>query len=277
MISRSDTTTIFRSAGGAALAADVIGDGPPVLLLHGVGQTRGSWLKTARRLADIGYRAITLDARGHGGSDWSVEGYGLDLFANDLAAVVASVGGTPAVVGASMGGLTALYAAGRSDPVPLSALLLVDIAMRPNAAGRDRIMAFMNAHPDGFATVEEAAAAVSAYLPQRTRPKGTAGLQRNLRERHGRFYWHWDPTLIETDRWPSVEMQAAARRVRIPTLLIRGGDSEMVDAAAVADMRAWLPDIEITVVDGAGHMVAGDANTPFADSVVAFLQQHYPA
>jgi pimeloyl-ACP methyl ester carboxylesterase len=251
------------------------------LLLHGGGQTRGSWRRTAERLAAQGYRAIALDARGHGESDWSETGYPMDVFAGDLAGVIREVGGAPAVVGASLGGLTGIWALGGPNPPPASCLVLVDIATRLNLAGVEAIGAFMTANPDGFATLEEAADAVSKYMTHRPRPKDVSGLRKNLRERNGRLYWHWDPKFLHqtpdpNTSWGPNDLDDRAARILLPTLLVRGGKSEVVDEAAITHALAIMPKAEAANVAEAGHMVAGDANTVFADEIIAFLKRVYP-
>src|SRR4051794_5140864 len=76
---------------------------PTVVFLHGGGQTRHSWRGTADAVADRGWTAVTVDARGHGESEWSPDGtYRLPSFAEDLAAVVASLDPPVVLVGASM-------------------------------------------------------------------------------------------------------------------------------------------------------------------------------
>ena len=77
---------------GLTLAVDKRGPatGRPVVLLHGGGQTRHSWRRVARRLADERYFAISYDARGHGDSDWAGEGdYSASAQAHDLDTVLA--------------------------------------------------------------------------------------------------------------------------------------------------------------------------------------------
>jgi pimeloyl-ACP methyl ester carboxylesterase len=102
-----------------------------VLLLHGGGQTRHSWSGTAQSIAAQGWTAVSVDARGHGDSDWAPDGdYSIDALIADLAAVVAAVtpagGERPVLVGASMGGMTALIGQGERGDLA-RALVLVDI------------------------------------------------------------------------------------------------------------------------------------------------------
>src|SRR5699024_31719 len=115
-----------------------------------------------------------------------------------------------------------------------SALVLVDVVPRVEREGTDRISRFMTGNPDGFANFEEAADAVAAYLPHRPRPKSTGGLRKNLRQRDdGRWYWHWDPEFVTGELRPETHrlverMCDAARRVRVPALLVRGTLSDVV-------------------------------------------------
>ncbi|KKC27878.1 alpha/beta fold hydrolase [Sphingomonas sp. SRS2] len=272
------------TADGLRLVGDVGGrpGAPTVILMHGGGQTRHAWAGTMGRLIDQGYRVVNLDARGHGDSDWSPSGdYGLQAMARDLRTVLATVGRPVALVGASMGGMTAFLAAGESDEPIADALVMVDIVLRPAKAGSERITSFMRANPEGFATIEEAADAVAAYYPERTRPKDISGLNKNLRLReNGRLYWHWDPRLldsIQSAEPPNLPgILQVAHRVTLPILLVRGGKSDIVDEAGVKEMLELVPQTEIFDVPGAGHMVAGDKNDPFSAGVIAFLEKHLP-
>src|ERR1700760_3352135 len=199
----STVETIQLRGAGLDLAADVAGpaDGPTVLFLHGSGQTRQSWGDALRAAAARGYRAYALDQRGHGDSEWSPDGaYSLEVFCADLRALIPQLGAPPVLVGASLGGLVGMLVGGTPQP-PLRALVLVDITPRVEMEGAKEVVAFMASAPQGFATLEEAADAVAAYLPHRSRPRSTDGLRRNLRQRgDGRWYWHWDPAFMSMGR-----------------------------------------------------------------------------
>jgi pimeloyl-ACP methyl ester carboxylesterase len=273
---------------GNRLAADAAGpeDGPPVLLLHGGGQTRHSWGTTLDVLAAGGWRAYSVDLRGHGESDWAADGdYTLDAFAGDIRAAVASLGRPAALVGASLGGLSALAAVG-ADPASgtATALVLVDVAPRIEEAGRDRIARFMMEHMEsGFASLEDVADAIAGYNPHRPRPKDLSGLRKNLRQRDGRWYWHWDPAFVQgglgspdetrTALIDRSELEAAARRVTIPVLVVRGLVSDLLSEEGARELIELVPHGELVSVAGAGHMVAGDRNDLFNDAVVGFLSR----
>lgn len=271
----------FAGHGGLGLAADAWGDpeAPPVVLLHGGGQTRHAWGGTAEALAREGWHAVALDLRGHGESEWAPDGdYSAEAFVRDVRAVASAFREPPVLVGASLGGIAALLAEGES-PAPLCrGLVLVDIAVRIEVEGALRIIQFMRARPEGFASLEEAADAVAAYLPHRRRPRDLSGLARNLRRgADGRLRWHWDPAFLEPGRGPRpgqdpARLERAARALRVPTLLVRGRLSDLLSEAGARHFLALAPHARFADVSDAGHMVAGDRNDAFTDAVVAFLR-----
>jgi pimeloyl-ACP methyl ester carboxylesterase len=272
------------------LVADAYGNAkdPPVVLLHGGGQTRHSWDHSARMLGDAGWYALTVDLRGHGDSSWSPDGdYSFERFAEDVRTIALSLPAKPALVGASLGGMASLLAVGEADKAIASGLVLVDIAPRVEVAGVARIRAFMRQGLGGFPDLEAAADAVSTYNPHRPRPKDLSGLKKNLRlKEDGRWYWHWDPRFMALqepdepglDGIPSTRMvqaerlEDAARNLTLPTLLVRGASSDLLSEEGAAAMLALVPHATQVDVAGAGHMVAGDRNDRFNAAVVDFLE-----
>ncbi|SJZ31187.1 Pimeloyl-ACP methyl ester carboxylesterase [Enhydrobacter aerosaccus] len=271
---------------GNRLAASVVGRGdqPAILLAHGGGQTRHAWGNTIRKLSARGYRAIALDLRGHGDSDWSEHGrYELDAFAEDLIAVARHLGRPPAIVGASLGGLAALVAEGEKAPGTFSSLTLVDVTPRMEMAGIDRIVGFMTAHVQkGFGSIDEAADVIADYLPHRQRRRNLNGLTKNLRlGPDGRYRWHWDPRFITNVQPPEHErrferLENAARRVGCPIHLVRGGMSDLVSEEVTKAFLELVPGARYSNVADAGHMVVGDQNDRFSDAVLGFLETLYP-
>jgi pimeloyl-ACP methyl ester carboxylesterase len=271
--------------GDVALAADAYGDprDPPVVLLHGGGQTRHSWGATAADLGSSGWHAITVDLRGHGESDWSPDhGYGLDRFGEDVVRVADHIGGSPVLIGASLGGNAALAALGYR-PALVAALVLVDVSPFLQPAGTSRIRDFMTANAaQGFGSLEEAADAIAAYLPHRPRPSNLDGLRKNLRQNDGRWFWHWDPAFMSSpddqavQRNPiidAVQLGAAASSLRVPTLLVRGGQSDVLSREDAARFINLVPHAEFATVGGAHHMVAGDDNAIFEQVLADFLDR----
>jgi pimeloyl-ACP methyl ester carboxylesterase len=253
--------------------------GRPVLLFaHGFGQTRGAWNDAATTLAAAGCCCVTFDSRGHGESDWLVGGdYRMDQFADDLRRLAALQSQPPILVGASMGGLLGLVLAGEVRPAPFRALMLVDITPRWETAGVERILAFMQAYPDGFANYAEAAERIAGYLPQRRARKSEEQLRPLLRESSdGRLRWHWDPALLtgvvrESERYQP-RLQAAAAQIDVPVLLLSGARSDVVSRATVNEFLQLVPHAQHIQLPHATHMLAGDANDAFTREVARFVQ-----
>jgi pimeloyl-ACP methyl ester carboxylesterase len=258
-------------------------DDPPVLLLHGGGQTRQSWLGTARRLAAARRYAVALDMRGHGESTWAPSGeYRVANFAGDLLRVIEEFDRPPVVVGASLGGITALLFTELYDESLLGGVVLVDIAATLELEGAKRIGEWMLAYRDGFANLEEVADAIAEYTPQRKRTRNLAGLERVVRQgEDGRYRWHWDPRFLGEQGPAEVadrpRLLSAAKALRVPTLLVRGRESDVISPEGVAEFLEAAPHSEYADVSGAGHMVAGDRNDAFTTAVETFLDRHHPA
>jgi pimeloyl-ACP methyl ester carboxylesterase len=266
-------------ANGVRLALDDQGpaDGVPVLLLHGGGQTRESWGGVGAALAERGFHALTMDLRGHGESDWSEQDdYEPTALVADVDAVRRSLHRPIVLVGASLGGLISmLYASAHPDDV--LAVALVDVVARNSRAGEDRIHDFLSAHPDGFATFEDVVAAVRAYKGHHFREQDQTRLHRNVRKRaDGRLVWHWDPEFLlrNGQSWTTGRtdlLSAAASRLPQRTLLLVGGESDVVDEDALGDFVRTTPQATVERIHGASHMVASDENDAFGAALLSWL------
>ena len=203
-------------AGGVRIVADRLGDpqAPAVVFLHGGGQTRRSWGRAAAVVAGRGWQAITVDLRGHGESDWSVAGdYRVTSFAADVLEVLRSLPPRPVIVGASLGGFTAMLLAGELSLDAVRAVVLVDIVPNMDPSGATRIHSFMyDRMTSGFESLDEVADMIQEYNPHRPRPTDLDGLRTNLRRRGDRWYWHWDPKFIDgTSALPPIEVTETDR------------------------------------------------------------------
>ena len=274
----------WTGAGGVEIAGDTWGDpgGQLVVLQHGGGQTRHAWKGAGETLGAAGYYAVAFDARGHGDSDWAPDGqYSADLMVEDLTCVVAALGSTrPILVGASMGGGVSLITVGEKH-LEAAALVLVDMAPRIEPEGQRKIQEFMNQKPDGFDTLEEVAEAISNYQPHRPRPRTLDGLAKNVRlAPNGKYVWHWDPARRQGHQAGMStyreRLHDCADQLELPTLLVRGGLSDVLSEEGAQSFLAQCPHAEYVNVANAAHMVAGDRNDIFADSVIAFLNRVAP-
>ena len=277
-----------RAGDDVRLATEHFGasDAPALLFAHGFGQTRRAWNPSARALADEGWHCITADSRGHGESGRCADGrYEFSHFVDDLVQLARLAADPPSpalpiLIGASMGGLLALVA--QAMHAPFRALVLVDITPRWESAGVERILKFMSAHPEGFESLDDAAAAIAHYLPHRAeRHRQQPDRSERLRQMlvplaNGRLAWHWDPRMLDRITRDSESQQAtlldAARSVRVPTLLISGEASDIVSASTIEEFLACVPHARHVRVPKATHMIVGDRNDAFTDAVREFIE-----
>jgi pimeloyl-ACP methyl ester carboxylesterase len=281
-VSSTPHTVEFSGIQGLTLIADewnrgaeAVADRPSILMLHGGGQNRFSWKNTGQVLADEGFHVVALDSRGHGDSDRALDAdYDVETLTADVMKVLDQIGRPVILIGASMGGLTGILVADRAGPERVTRLILVDVVPRFEKQGSARIRDFMFSGLHGFGSLEEAADAVAAYLPHRTRPRSPEGLKKNLRLRDGRWYWHWDPAFMtkpgDDPELRTENFERAAADLTIPVLLIRGKLSDVVSPEGVRHFLDTVPNAEFVELSDAGHTAAGDDNDAFSDVVVTF-------
>jgi pimeloyl-ACP methyl ester carboxylesterase len=282
-VSSTPHTVEFSGVQGLTLVADEWNRGvdaaagrPTILMLHGGGQNRFSWKNTGQVLADAGFHVVALDSRGHGDSDRAPDAdYDVETLTADVMQVLDAIGRPVILIGASMGGLTGILVADRAGPDRVTRLVLVDVVPRFEKNGSARIREFMFSGLHGFGSLEEAADAVAAYLPYRTRPRSPEGLKKNLRLRDGRWYWHWDPAFMtkpgDDPQLRTEKFEQAAADLTILVLLIRGKLSDVVSPEGVRHFLDTVPNAEFVELSDAGHTAAGDDNDAFSNVVVTFV------
>jgi pimeloyl-ACP methyl ester carboxylesterase len=267
---------------GLTLRADAYGPhgGPPVLFFHGGGQSRRAWSGAARTVGAAGYRAFTVDLRGHGDSDWAADGdYLLDAFARDVAALLDSFAVPVALVGASRGGQSVLVGGARR-PGKVAVAVLADVAPRMRDAGLDAMRGFFAASIGGFGSVEEAADALAEQLSL-PRRQDVSRLEKTMRRGvDGRLYWQWDPLTVSPQflNPPSegIAIEQAAASFKDPVVLVRAEHSALIDDEGEALFRRLAPQLEVRTALGVGHMVTGDLNDAFAEGLLDHLARYCP-
>jgi pimeloyl-ACP methyl ester carboxylesterase len=251
-----------------------------VLCLHGGGQTAYMYEELGGALAGT-YHVLAPDLPSHGDSD-PIDDINRHALAGTLPPLIDHFGIGPAVVvGASLGGITAItLAAARPDLV--SGIVLIDIGHRLEEEGVKRIIDFMSAH-ESFASLDDAATEISKYLPHRkeVRPEG---LTRNLRQRaDGRWVWkhglgrRWRPgdEGPELPDWRDILEGLAddAASLRCPVLVLRGGKSDVLSDQGAEEVAALIPDGRLRTVANAGHLAAGDNSESTVGLVRSFLAE----
>jgi pimeloyl-ACP methyl ester carboxylesterase len=262
---------------------------PPVVCLHGGGQTAYMWEALGDALRDRCY-VLAPDLPGHGDSDvdlavaGTVSGLDRRGLADGIESVMDAFGVDDAVlVGASLGGITSLTLAAAS-PTRVAGVVVVDIGHRLEDEGVQRIVDFMVRH-ESFASLDEAAEAVAEYLPHRT-ATNPERLRRNLRQRaDGR--WEWKHALGRSLRersggaplprggWRELVagMDAEIARLDCPVLVLRGRESDVLSDEGAQEVAALIPNARLATIGAAGHHAAGDNPGTTIDLVSGFLDE----
>jgi pimeloyl-ACP methyl ester carboxylesterase len=177
--------------------------------------------------------------------------------------------------------MTTLVGKGEIDGL-LWVLVLVDVAPSIEVAGIEKITAFMRSGMNGFESLHDVADAIAAYNPHRKRPANLDGLRKSVRLGDaGRWHCHRDPAFItlnsrEPDRGVMERAAVAARAIRLPTLLIRGAESDVVTAEGACELLSVIPGSRTVDVADAGNMVAGDDNDVFSAAVEGLFRDLEP-
>jgi len=237
------TSVSVKGYGGVRLAVELRGaeDAPPVLIVHGAGQTRADWHDVAEALEMAGRRVISFDLRGHGQSEWPTNGYALDQFVEDLKAVLAWLDARPVIVAATLGGWLAMLALGEEGAHLAAGLVLVDT-------------------PPG--TQGERATSVGEAL-RRAAGSGTVP---------------WDAALLDQLDTSVVHerLLAAAPKLMLPVLSLNGSKSQLAEGPLADDMLAAIPGVETAEVVGAVHSSASERLETFNSVLLDFLERRCP-
>jgi pimeloyl-ACP methyl ester carboxylesterase len=247
---------------------------PPLVLLHGGGQTAHTWdaccLVLARR-----YSCFALDQRGHGDTEWSLEAaYEIEDYAADLGAFIEHLAlPEPIVVGMSMGGINAIaYAAGSA--YRLRALVSVDVGPEVQVEPVRRLMEGMDSYKR-FKSVRHAAERMSALGARRARPLLQTMLSRNLREdADGSWTWKYDPRTLAMSTEdllnPRKRLWTVLHQIRCPVLIVRGAASDIFSEADASEFARRLPRAARVTVPNARHAVQTDNPRGLAEAITAF-------
>ena len=252
-------------------------DNPPMLLLHGFAQTCHSWDFVALGFSD-NYRVIVLDQRGHGDSDWASDGdYSPETQQEDISGVVNELGlDNFVLMGLSMGGRNSFtYAANNSGKV--KALVVVDAAPQNMQQGTQNIRSFVQ-QDDELDSVDAFVERVLQYNPRRDPQQVRGSILHNLKELpNGKWTWKYDRALRSPGRRLGSDAETEKRlwgyieSLQCPTLLVRGGASDIVAMDTADRMNQAIPNSRIATIEGAGHLVMGDSPSGFQSAVTDFL------
>lgn len=250
-----------------------VGQGPPLIVLHGLFGSAQNWRSAADRLAES-YRVFACDLRNHGASPW-VPDMDFPAMADDLEALIEEHGLAPAIVlGHSVGGKTAMLTA-LKHPELVQELIVVDIApvvydepfldfidamraadLRPGRRRADVEAGLAAAVPD---------AATRAFLAQNLKKKPGGGLA-----------WRLNLDAIAANMetllgFPDVAALAYDGRA----LFISGAESDYIGRTYHPQIYELFPQAEFAVIEGAGHYPHVERPEAFLARVIGFLESAY--
>ena len=254
-------------------------DNPPALLLHGFAQTCHSWDFVALSLSDR-FHVRVLDQRGHGDSDWAPDGdYTPETQQKDIQGVVEALDLRDfLLMGLSMGGRNSFTYAS-NHPERVKALVIVDAAPQNMAVGGQNIRRFVEGD-DELPSMEAFVERVLEYNPRRDRNQVRGSIRHNLKQLpNGNWTWKYDKALRDPDRARRPDPGSADRlwgylgRLQCPTLVVRGGQSDIVALNTADEMHQRIPNGKVVTVEKAGHLVPGDNPAGFQQAVLTFLDE----
>jgi esterase len=252
---------------------------PPIVMLHGFGVSGHMFDEFAERMQDR-YWLLALDQRGHGDSDWSESGdYSREAFVEDLEGFRKAVGLDRFIlIGHSMGGLNAVSYV-NTYPGHVTALVLVDVGPEASKEGVDNIVRFTRG-PDEL-EFEEFVQMAHRFNPRRTLENIRERMRHRLKPTEGgKWTWKFDRRFRQPDsgitvgwRLSNDEMWQLFRNITIPTLLVRGAESDVLSAEVAERCVQEMPAARLVTIPGAGHSVPGDNPDAFTEAVASFLAE----
>jgi esterase len=251
-------------------------DLPPLLLLHGGFQTAHSWDFVSLALRDR-YHVIALDQRGHGDSDWAFDGdYSREAHQKDIEGFFKLMGlRNVTLIGLSMGGHNGtVFAAYHPDLV--QALVVVDIAPVGKKEGYQSIRRFAKSFPDEVESFDEMTRRVHSFNSRRPIEQLRGSLWHNVRQLpSGKWTWKYDKAFRDHRYEPrtsdNLDLWDIWAKVKCPTLLVRGAESDIVDQEIMERVQKTISGSCLVTIPHAGHLVTGDNPAGFIHAVRGFL------
>ena len=255
-------------------------DKPWMVCLHGGSQNAHMWDFTALAFSDR-FHIVALDQRGHGDSDWAPDGnYSATAHQGDITSFISALQiDSFIMVGLSMGGHNS-FRFTSNNPSLVRSLVVVDIGPESRRQGGERIRDFVT-QDDVLDSFDDFVERTKLYDPNRPEWQIRGSLRHALRQLpDGRWTWKYDKVLRDpirrsaasADRNPELLWELWCK-IQCPTLLVRGGESDILDREIAEEMERRLPSCQLVEIEKAGHRVPGDNPIAFEAALGRFLAQ----
>lgn len=263
---------VTRTDDGAEIHTVDAGQGPVVVLVHGLTSNHDDWGPVAEVLVERGHRVVAVDQRGHGGSTVGSQGFGVERMAADLAQVLVALDLRDAlVVGHSMGGMTALALAVNDPEVAADRVSgLCPVASAADLRGRAaRLQEFISALPPvrALARHPEWFPALMARMVLGDRPSMAL-----VRATVASFHRCPEATRLGATRsLTGLDLIERVHRISLPTLVIGAENDRLTPFALSEQIAAAVRGAQLVQVPGAGHMVIWEAVDTLVDHIAEFV------
>lgn len=248
-----------------------LGEGQPIVILHGLFGSSDNWLSIGKKLAEE-YQVFLVDQRNHGRSPWNEE-WNYDVMSDDLHEFILSEQiEKPIIIGHSMGGKTAMNYAVRY-PDNLEKLVVVDISPRSYPIHHDYILkALLSIDLEELKGRKDADIALESFIADT--PTRQFLLKNLYRDDKKKFAWRINLNLIndkiaEVGEALSVDFSGV---LKVPTLFIKGEKSNYIQAKDEQLIQSFFPQATIDSIPNAGHWVHAEASQAFLEAILSFLE-----
>lgn len=243
-----------------------LGEGAPLMILHGLFGYSDNWQTHAKKLAEY-YRVILVDLRNHGHSDWS-DAFSYEIMAEDVLELCDDLHLEDLIlVGHSMGGKVAMHVAEKREEL-LEKLIIVDMGIKSYPMHHDHILAgIKSVTMDTIKARREA----EEQLGQHIESEGVKQfLLKNMYwKEKGKLAWRMNVSVLDRDM-SEILSGFKADEIFTPTLFIRGAMSNYILDEDVSSLEAQFPDMELITVENAGHWVHAEAPNEFQEALLGF-------
>ncbi len=244
-----------------------LGEGKPLIILHGLFGTSDNWQTHAKKLSEY-YRVILVDQRNHGHSPWS-EDFTYEHLADDLEELILHLGIDKfTLIGHSMGGKTAMYYA-QKYPSRLEKMVVVDIGIKKYPMHHNEIIKGIKSLD--LSTLTSRSEAENAMKPFVDSYGVRQFLLKNLYWfEKGKLAWRMNVEVLEREM---EEILAPIPNIEVwtPTLFIRGAMSNYILDEDWDEIEEIFPDAILETIENAGHWVHSEQPEEFIEMVLGFI------